>query len=222
MRHAVAGRKLGRDTEHRTALFRNLAIALFTHGQITTTKAKAKAVQPFVEKLITLAKRGDLASRRLVIRKLGGNPILVEQAIDWDMPSRELRAAGYGINKKQEKLVRGPRVVHKLFEAIAPRFNDRPGGYTRIIKLAKHRIGDGSDLVVLQLVGEEEKGPGMGGRFSRRRQQANTRTAFAARLRKKTKAEDKPAPPADEPAPEETESPEVEAQATESDETKDE
>lgn len=77
MRHNKYGFKLGRDSEHRQAMFRNMAISLFTHGQITTTVHKAKAVQPYVERLITWAKKGDLSSRRRIHKKLG-NPIMVD------------------------------------------------------------------------------------------------------------------------------------------------
>lgn len=182
MRHAVAGRQLSRDSEHRRAMFRNMAISLFTHGQITTTMPKAKAVRPLVEKLITLARKDNLTSRQRVIQKIG-NPILVDFEIDWSSPPG--RGEGYRVNKKQQKILSGPRVVEKLFKDIAPRFTDRPGGFTRIIRLAKRRIGDGSDLVVLQLVGEEEDGaPKVKGRYSRRRQKQDGRTAFAAKLRK--------------------------------------
>ena len=185
MRHAVAGYKLTRDSEHRRAMFRNLAIALFTHEQITTTHAKAKAVQPLVERLITMARKGDLASRRRVTSYIG-NPILVKEDIDWDSPPG--KAQGYRVDRRREKLLHGPRVVSKLFKEIGPRYTDRPGGYTRIVKLGRHRIGDAADLVVLQLVGTEEQGaPTMKGRYSRRREKQNNRTTFAAKLRKTRK-----------------------------------
>jgi len=171
MRHRVAGFKLGRDTEHRLALWRNLAVALFTHGQITTTVPKAKSVKPFVEKMITLARKGDLASRRRVIARLQDR-IMVTHAEDDNVTRNK-----YG------ELVDGPRVVKKLFDEIGPRYADRPGGYTRIIRLGKHRIGDGSDLCVLQLVGDES-GPQVSGRYSRRRDKANRRMEVAAKLRK--------------------------------------
>ncbi|MBI1372899.1 MAG: 50S ribosomal protein L17 [Phycisphaera sp.] len=196
MRHGMAGYKLGRDTEHRTAMFRNLAAALFQHGQITTSRAKAKAVQPFVEKLITLAKRGDLHSRRLVIARLQ----------DRDLVDR--------VNEFGEPEFNDKTLVQKLFDEIAPRYADRAGGFTRIVRLADYRIGDGTDLVVLQLVGEEEESsPRVKGRYSRRRQQQDARTAFAAKLRKGAKADTKAAPAdaveaaaegmPDDPAPEE-------------------
>src|SRR6266849_10826059 len=99
MRHLKAGRKLGRNASHRLALKRNLARALFEHERIITTLEKAKEVRPFVEKLITLAKKGTLHHRRLALARL---------------PDRAIIAI--------------------LFNEIGPRFQDRPGGYTRIIK----------------------------------------------------------------------------------------
>lgn len=180
MRHQVAGKKLGRDTEHRKALFRNLAIALFTHEQITTTIPKAKAVKAFVEKLITIAKKGDLTARRRIIKAIG-NPILVDIDLK-DYKRKELRAEGYKVNKYHE-LQDGPRVVKKLVDEIAPRYEDRDGGYTRIIKLAKFRLGDAAQLCVLQLCGDEE-GPQVSGSYSRRRDKCNKRMEFAAKLRK--------------------------------------
>ena len=171
MRHRLAGYKLGRDTEHRKALRRNMAIALFTHGQITTTVPKAKSVQPFVKKLITAARNGDLASRRRVLHSIG-NPRLVRSQDDPDLKRNK-----YG------ELIGGPRLVKTLFDEIAPRYLDRSGGYTRIVRLSKNRVGDGSDLCVLQLVGNEE-GPQVSGQYSRRRDKANRRMQFAAKLRK--------------------------------------
>jgi large subunit ribosomal protein L17 len=119
MRHARAGKKLGRDSAHRKALYSNLAGALIEHGRIQTTEAKAKAVKPFAEKLITLGKRGDLAARRQALAQL-----------------------------------RSQDVVHQLFAEIAPRFAERPGGYTRIIKLGP-RQGDAAAMVYLELVDYE-------------------------------------------------------------------
>ena len=177
MRHGVAGYKLCRDAEDRRSLRRNLAVALFTHGQITTTKPKAKSVQPFIEKVITTARRGDLSSRRRVIAMLGHDRIIVKNDTDETVDRNK-----YG------ELVGGPKIVKKLFDEIAPQYADRPGGYTRIIKLARHRIGDGSDLVVLQLIPTNETGPQVHGQYSRRRDKANHRMDIAAKLRK-SKAE---------------------------------
>ena len=169
MRHAVAGYKLNRDSEHRIAMRRNLAAALFQHGQITTTLPKAKSVQPMVEKLITLAKKGSLHARRQAVAALGHD--------------RELVFTVKGGAEPEQ--VYEKTLVQKLFDEIGPRYKDRAGGYTRIVKLAKHRIGDGTSLCVLQLVGEETEGaPKVKPRYSRRRQMQDNRTAFAAKLRK--------------------------------------
>ena len=116
MRHAKAGKKLGRDSAHRRALYANLACSLIEHGRIKTTEAKAKAVKPFAEQMITLGKRGDLAARRQAIAEL-----------------------------------RSQDVVHQLFAEVAPRFAERPGGYTRIVKLGP-RHGDAAEMVYLELV----------------------------------------------------------------------
>ncbi|MEM1209340.1 MAG: 50S ribosomal protein L17 [Planctomycetota bacterium] len=180
MRHRVYGRKFGRKTNHRIAMWRNMAVSLFTHGQITTTVPKAKSLKPFVEKLITAAKKGDLASRRRVIADLGGNKLMV--ANDEDDAVNDLRNR-YGELTKQAR-TKAPRVVAKLFDEIAPRYADRAGGYTRIIKLDRHRIGDAADLCVIQLVGDDDGGPQVAGRHSRRREAANKRMEFAAKLRK--------------------------------------
>jgi len=116
MRHRRSGKKLGRDSAHRKALYSNLAGALIEHGRIKTTEAKAKAVKPFAEQMITLGKRGDLHARRLALAEL-----------------------------------RSQDVVHQLFAEVAPRFAERPGGYTRIVKLGP-RNGDSADMVYLELV----------------------------------------------------------------------
>ncbi len=135
MRHRVAGRQLSRDTEHRIAMRRNIVASLFEHETISTTIEKAKEIKPFAEKLITLAKKGTLAARRRAIAILGNRDIVKEE---------------------NRELVKKGTVIGKLFSDIAPRFLDRPGGYTRIIKLAKRRLGDNGRLVLLQLVGKEE------------------------------------------------------------------
>ena len=173
MRHRVAGRTLGRKTAHRRAMWRNMAISLFTHGQITTTLPKAKSLKPFVERLITIGKKGDLTARRRITSLLGRDQIIVRSEDDEDV-----------VRNSYGEVVGGPKIVKLIVEDIAPRYRDREGGYTRIIKLAKHRIGDGSELCVIQLVGEENEGPQVTGRFSRRRQKANRRMEFAAKLRK--------------------------------------
>lgn len=210
MRHAVAGYKLNRTSPHRRALFRNLAAGLFQHGQITTTLQKAKAVQPFVEKLITLARKGDLASRRRAIARL---------------QDRELIKV---IKGGESEEIEDKTLIQKLFEEIGPRYAERAGGYTRIVRLAQHRIGDGGDLVVLQLVDDDKQtGPSVGGRFSRRRQKQDNRTAFAAKLRRGDKAEapaadaEQPPPSAESQQPADDDSPSQPAESTDQSETAD-
>lgn len=123
MRHRKAGRKFKRSPSHRRMLLRNLATALIEHGKIETTLAKAKEVQPFAEKLITLAKDGwDLNNFRRVLAVL-----------------------------TQKK------VAFSLFHEIGPRFKDRPGGYTRIYKLAKVRQGDAAPMAIIALLGADEQ-----------------------------------------------------------------
>ena len=139
MRHLKAGRKLGRNASHRLALYRNLALALFRHERIITTLEKAKAVRPFVEKLITLAKRGDLHARRMAVARMG--PVA-----DAEVKPPE--------NAKEEGDHR--TIIQKLFSEIGPRFADRPGGYTRVIKRHKHRVGDGGRTAFLELLKEGE------------------------------------------------------------------
>lgn len=136
MRHRVAGRKLSRTKEHRLALRRNLVASLFEHETISTTMEKAKEVKPFAEKLITLAKKGKLEHRRRAISMLGNRAIVAQE---------------------DGAVVKKGTVVGKLFSEIAPRYLERPGGYTRIIKLAQRRLGDNGQLVLLQLVGENDQ-----------------------------------------------------------------
>ena len=116
MRHRVRGRKLGRTTAHRKALFRNQLTALFTHERIITTLAKAKELRPMAERMVTLAGTGSLPARRKVL-------VMV--------PDKE--------------------IVRRLFDEIAPRFTDRPGGYTRIMRLGR-RHGDGAEMAIIEFV----------------------------------------------------------------------
>ncbi len=189
MRHRVAGRQLCLDKDHRKAMLRNLAAGLFEHGQIQTTMQRAKAVQPLVERIITIAKQGTFRARRQIEQKLNDRNVHVWVADpnvkDWkkdnqyfDLPDAgDINFNRYGETKK------APHLVQHVMTKIGPMFAERDGGYTRIVKLGKHRLGDGADLVLLQLVGKEE-GPELGGGKSRRREQADRRTAFAAKLRK--------------------------------------
>lgn len=135
MRHRVAGRRLGRTKEHRLAMRRNLVASLIQHETISTTIEKAKEVKPFAEKLITLAKKGTLAARRRAISQLGNRDI---------------------VNDEDGQAVKTGTVVGKLFSELGPRYLDRAGGYTRIIRLSMRRLGDNGQLVLLQLVGADE------------------------------------------------------------------
>ena len=187
MRHRIHGKQLCRDSEHRTAMLRNLAAGLFEHGQIETTLPKAKAVQPFVEKIITIAKHGDFNARRRIEQLINDRkihawvadsnvPDAAKQNDFFDLPDEgDIEFNRYGDVRKS------PRLVQHILTAVAPKFADRNGGYTRIVKIAKHRLGDGTDLVILQLVGEEE-GPQIGGGDSRRRIQKQRRRDFAAKV----------------------------------------
>ena len=125
MRHGKAHRKLGRTTSHRTAMFANMSASLIKHEQIVTTLPKAKELRPFVEKLVTLAKRGDLHARRQAISK-----------------------------------VRDVEQVGKLFATIGPRYKDRNGGYTRILK-AGYRYGDNAAVAVIEFVDRDVDAKGL-------------------------------------------------------------
>ncbi|WP_029039804.1 50S ribosomal protein L17 [Cucumibacter marinus] len=125
MRHRKAGRKLNRTASHRKAMFANMAASLIKHEQIVTTLPKAKELRPVVEKLITLAKRGDLHARRQAVARM-----------------------------------RDEAMVHKLFETLGPRYQDRPGGYCRIMK-AGFRHGDNAPIAVIELVDRDPAAKGV-------------------------------------------------------------
>ena len=131
MRHGKAGRKLNRTSSHRTAMFANMAASLIEHEQIVTTLPKAKELRPVVEKLVTLAKRGDLASRRLAAARL-----------------------------------RNEEMAKKLFETIGPRYQERNGGYTRVLK-AGFRYGDNAPMAVIELVDRDLEAKGAADRARR-------------------------------------------------------
>lgn len=204
MRHRKASYKLGRTTAHRLSTLRNIAAGLFEHGQITTTIPRAKAVQPFVERIITLAKRGDLHARRMVIAKLGHDRMgfewlylpknasdaereHVEKLRDFSGQFFNLPASEEVERNRYGELRKSPKLVKHIFENIAPRYQDRAGGYTRIVKLGRVRLGDAGELCILQLVGNEQ-GPEIGGKPSTRRRIADKRTAYAAKVRKEKAA----------------------------------
>lgn len=122
MRHRVAGRKLNRTSEHRTAMLRNMSSELFAKERIQTTLAKAKELRPFAERLVTISKKGTLHARRQVLRHIHSS-----------------------------------EVVAKLFDTLSARYDQRPGGYTRIIKLGARR-GDNADMAIIELVDAEIHG----------------------------------------------------------------
>ncbi len=194
MRHRIYGRQLSRDSDHRRAMLRNLAAGLFEHGEIKTTLPKAKAVQPFVEKIITIARDGTFRARRRIEARLNDRRIHSWVADDnvpdasKDNPYFDLPDADDIEFNRYGEVRKAPRLVQHIMTKIAPMFADRAGGYTRIVKLGEHRLGDGADLVLLQLTGIEE-GPQVGGGTSGRRRKADRRTAYAARLRKAVAAE---------------------------------
>lgn len=200
MRHGRAGYRLGRKTAHRTSTLRNLAAGLFEHGQIVTTIPKAKAVAPMIDKIITAAKSGTLADRRRIIAKLGGDRL----GFDWlYLPKKATEAEQEAVQKLRDhssqffdlpessqvernrygELRKAPKLVKHIFDHVAPRFADRTGGYTRIVKLGRHRVGDGTELCVLQFVGAED-GAEISGQRSTRRKIADKRRDYAASLKK--------------------------------------
>ncbi len=128
MRHGLAHRKLNRTSEHRKAMFANMASSLIEHEQIVTTLPKAKDLRPIIEKLVTLAKKGDLASRRRAIAKL-----------------------------------RNVEMAKKLFDVLGPRYEERNGGYVRVMK-AGFRHGDNAPMAVIEFVERDEDAKGKGDR----------------------------------------------------------
>jgi large subunit ribosomal protein L17 len=136
MRHKKAGRQLGRNATHRLAMFRNMTRSLIEHERIVTTVEKAKELRPFVEKLITLAKKNTLHARRLVRARMG--PVATVDLLD------------------KEDEYTGDTFLQKLFKEIGPRFADRPGGYTRVVKRLQRRLGDAGHTAFLELLKEGE------------------------------------------------------------------
>ena len=136
MRHRKSGRKLNRTASHRKAMFANMAAALIQHEQIVTTLPKAKELRPIVEKLVTLAKRGDLHARRLAVAR-----------------------------------IRDEGMVGKLFETLGPRYAERNGGYTRVLK-AGFRHGDNAPVAVIEFVDRDESAKGAADRARREAEEA--------------------------------------------------
>ena len=143
MRHRKSGRKLNRTSSHRKAMFANMAASLIRHEQIVTTLPKARELRPFVDKLVTLAKKGDLASRRIAISR-----------------------------------VRDLAMVRKLFDTIGPRYEDRNGGYTRVLK-AGYRYGDSAPVGVIEFVDRDEDAKGAEDRARAEAEEAAEETVAA-------------------------------------------
>lgn len=177
MRNRIRQKKLNRTSEHRKALLRNLSQSMVEHGQVTTTVPKAKALKPYFEKIVTLAVRvrrlaseddraGSLRARRRIHQLLGERSIIPEAhreayaAMSDAHRRKTLRMASgrrYRTGEPKGRLdFTGESVTHRLINSVAPRYEDRAGGYTRLIKLAKRRLGDASPTAVLQLVGGED------------------------------------------------------------------
>jgi len=166
------GRQLSRDTEHRGSLRRSLVQSLIEHGKIRTTLPKAKEVRAFAEKLVTLARTNNLTNRRRVIQLLHDRRLVDE-----------------------EQEFTGKSVVQKLFDDVAPKFASVQGGYTRIIKTAEHRIGDGGDIVILEFSDTKTSPKGTIRRSAGLRRKRNERRhQFAAKVAKARS--EKPAEPA--------------------------
>ena len=150
MRHRVAHRKLGRKTEHRLALLRNLCTSLITHERLITTLPKAKELRPFAERAITLGKRAlaaDAPESALHNRRL---------AASYFFGGNTNRVPDGGYKRPQAPRTAGVAALDKLFDEVASRFAERPGGYTRILKLGTRR-GDGAEMALIELLGSEAK-----------------------------------------------------------------
>lgn len=178
MRHMRHGRVLGRSPAHRKALYRNLVSALFltervivdreldptapkVAGRIITTIQKAKEVRPLVEKCVTIAKKGlaaEAAAEQFATKADRGTPEWEKwrKSPEWQKWAAA-RAPGVNARRRVFQLIRDKKAVEILFETIAPRFADRPGGYTRILRLAKPRLGDGGTRAMFEFVGKNDR-----------------------------------------------------------------
>ncbi len=135
MRHQKSGRKLNRNSSHRKAMFRNMITSLLEHERITTTVAKAKELRGQAERTISIGVRlGDLLDKPKDERTR-------------DEQARYAHAMG-----QAGKVIQGREILHKLFEDIAPRYQARPGGYTRVIRLGQRRVGDAAEMAIIELV----------------------------------------------------------------------
>lgn len=206
MRHRIQHRKLNRTSEHRKALLRNMAQSIIEHGSVKTTLPKAKTLRPFVEKLISLAvksrkasssndRAGALRARRGIHKLLGDRSLIPKdhfeayEGMTNAQRRRTLRMASGRRHRTGEPKGRlaftGESITHRLIENVAARFEDRPGGYTRIVRTAQRRVGDASFLAYLQLVGDEEAPTSLTRPArSARQRRAKSRYDMAAKLAK--------------------------------------
>lgn len=175
MRHRVRGRKLGRNASHRKAMFRNMACSLIktlrfdeddptrakVPGRIVTTVPKAKELRPFVERLVTLGKKAAVHEERAAEFATSADRNSSEykswrQSDKWNQWAQAM-APAVNLRRRAFALLRDREAVDILFDELAERFADRPGGYTRVVKLAKLRLGDGGEQALIEFVGERDR-----------------------------------------------------------------
>lgn len=178
MRHGKAGRKLGGDESYRKAMMRSLTLALIEHETIRTTPARAKELRWFAERVVTLAKRGNLAGRRRIYQILGST-----------------RTHANGTNRVDT-------AVRKLFDSLAPRFQTRPGGYTQIFRLADNRPGDNAPMCVMRYIpaADDKKGKASKAPVKPTKKKVVAKETKAAKAPKEAKKEAKDKGPQDKPA----------------------
>ena len=206
MRPRIHLRKLNRTSEHRKALLRNMAQSIIEHGQIRTTLPKAKAIVPYFEKLLTMAVKvrtlkaagqhsRSLAARRSIHRLLGDRGLIPADqretyaAMSDAARKRTMRMASgrrYRTGEPRGRLgFTAESVTHRLIETVAPRYEDRPGGFTRLIRLPSKRLGDATPMAMVQLVGNEEAPTSLAKPSrSARRRRADSRYAMAIKTAK--------------------------------------
>ncbi|WP_237226502.1 bL17 family ribosomal protein [Rubinisphaera sp. JC750] len=175
MRHRVRGRILGRTSSHRKAMFRNMAVSLIRSvrvdpddlgapkfpGRITTTTAKAKELRPFVEKLVTMARKALPLQREADELATSAEKNSAEwrqwrESDKWN-EWNQAQAPVLALRRRAFSMLRDNEAVDVLFTDIAERFEDRPGGYTRVVKLATRRLGDGGEQSIIEFVGERDR-----------------------------------------------------------------
>jgi large subunit ribosomal protein L17 len=169
MRHLKAGRKLGVSNDHRTALIRSLTLALIERETIKTTHTRAKELRWYADRVVTLAKRGDVASRRRIVQMLGST------------------------QSKPNTPNRVRTAIDRVYAQLVPRFKTRPGGYTQILRLATRRAGDNADMVVMQYLPapDEKKDKGRREKKDSKKKVEASAEDKLAKSEKKTSAEDK-------------------------------